>query len=155
MRSMRLAPGCVQILELSAGAGASDPNSRTITETAAAAGVSHRTFYSYFSSKQECFFDAYDQIAGHLREAMNAAGDQQPEWPERVRAELGALLAANPDLPRFCGSPPSGGAASSPPATASSSRSSPPSSSPGIRYRPPPADPQPPPCTVSSVASRR
>jgi AcrR family transcriptional regulator len=76
----------------------------TITQIAAAAGVSRRTFYGYFSSKEECFFDTFDQVAAHLEEAMAAAGAGEAEWSERVRAQLDALLetfAANPDLARF------------------------------------------------------
>ncbi len=76
----------------------------TITQIAAAAGVSRRTFYTYFSSKQECFFASYDLIATHLFEAANVAAASQKNWPDRVRAQLGAALeffAANPDLVRF------------------------------------------------------
>lgn len=85
----------------------------TISQIAAAAGVSRRTFYGYFSSKEECFFDTYRMVADHLVEAMSAAGGEQDEWPERVHAELHVLLdslAANPDLVRFCLiAPPSAG----------------------------------------------
>lgn len=76
----------------------------TITRIAAAAGVSRRTFYTYFSSKQECFFDAYDQIAAHLHEETVAAAAPHEEWPDRVVARLRTALeifAANPDLVRF------------------------------------------------------
>lgn len=76
-----------------------------ISQIAAAAGVSRRTFYSYFSSKEECFLHTYEVIADHLREDMRAAGAAETEWPQRVRAELDALLeslSANPDLVRFC-----------------------------------------------------
>lgn len=83
----------------------------TITQIAAAAGVSRRTFYGYFSSKGECFYDTFGQVAAHLEGAMGeasavveAAGAEEDAWPERVRAQLGALLetfAANPDLARF------------------------------------------------------
>lgn len=76
----------------------------TITQIAAAAGVSRRTFYGYFSSKEECFFDAFGQVAEHLEGAMTSAGEGQAEWPSGVRAKLEAMLAtfaANPDLARF------------------------------------------------------
>jgi AcrR family transcriptional regulator len=86
----------------------------TISQIAAAAGVSRRTFYGYFSSKQECFFDVFGQIDAHLAAAMGAAAAPDSAWPERVRAQLLALLevfAANPDLARFCliASPNAGG----------------------------------------------
>jgi AcrR family transcriptional regulator len=76
----------------------------TITQIAAAAGVSRRTFYGYFSSKEECFFDTFGQVADHLEGAMESAAEADAEWPERVRAQLTAMLetfAANPDLARF------------------------------------------------------
>jgi AcrR family transcriptional regulator len=79
-------------------------NGATITQICAAAGVSRRTFYTYFSSKEECFFAAYATIVEHLRIATDAAAAEQAEWPGQVGAKLGAtleFLAANPDLARF------------------------------------------------------
>ncbi len=79
-------------------------NEATISQIAAAAGVSRRTFYTYFSSKEECFLDAYDQIAAHLREAAATAAAPYDEWPDRVAARLRSALevfATNPDLVRF------------------------------------------------------
>lgn len=76
----------------------------TISDIAAAAGISRRTFYGYFDSKEACFFDAYDEIAGYLRQAATAAADTESEWGEQARAKIGSLLetfAANPDLARF------------------------------------------------------
>ncbi len=79
-------------------------NETTISKIAAAAGVSRRTFYTYFSSKEECFLDAYRQIGAHLRETTTAAAAPYAEWPDRVEARLRSALgvfAANPDLVRF------------------------------------------------------
>lgn len=76
----------------------------TISQIAAAAGVSRRTFYTYFSSKQECFLDAYGQIAAHLHQAGEEAASSHSEWADQVGARLGSALgvfAANPDLVRF------------------------------------------------------
>jgi AcrR family transcriptional regulator len=76
----------------------------TITQIAAAAGLSRRTFYDFFSSKEECFFDTYNLIADHLRVAAAAASAPRQSWPERVRSRLAAVLAVfaeNPDLARF------------------------------------------------------
>jgi len=78
-------------------------NAATITQICAAAGVSRRTFYAYFSSKEECFFAANATIAEHLRIATDAAAAELDDWPLRVVAKIGAtleFLAANPDLAR-------------------------------------------------------
>jgi len=79
-------------------------NEATITQICAAAGVSRRTFYTYFSSKEACFFAAYGTIADHMRIATDEAVADEQDWPRRVVAKLGAaleFLAANPDLARF------------------------------------------------------
>jgi AcrR family transcriptional regulator len=76
----------------------------TVTQISAAAGVSRRTFYAYFATKDECFFAAYDSIVEHLRTATDAAAAEQASWPDRVRVKLETtleFLAANPDLARF------------------------------------------------------
>jgi AcrR family transcriptional regulator len=76
----------------------------TISQIAGAAGVSRRTFYSYFSSKEECYLATYDVIASYLAEATRAAAASHHKWADRVRAQLAAGLeffAANPDLVRF------------------------------------------------------
>jgi AcrR family transcriptional regulator len=78
----------------------------TVARIAKAAGVSRRTFYTCFSSKQDCFLATYDLLAEHLVEAMGAAaqGVGDDGWPELLRARLDALLwtlAANPDLVPF------------------------------------------------------
>lgn len=80
-------------------------NETTIAQICAAASVSRRTFYAYFSSKEECFFSTYDTIVGYLWEATEAAAAGEVEWPAKLRAKLLAGLeffAGNPDLARFC-----------------------------------------------------
>jgi AcrR family transcriptional regulator len=76
----------------------------TITQIAAAAGVSRRTFYGYFNSKEECFFATFDQIADHLCDAAREAAAAQHEWPAQVAARIAAALevfSTNPQLARF------------------------------------------------------
>lgn len=76
----------------------------TISQICAAAGISRRTFYTYFESKEQCFGEAFDRISEHLVGAMRRAGDEAGDWPAQVRARLAVLLeafAANPDLVRF------------------------------------------------------
>ncbi len=81
-------------------------NAAGINEIAAGAGVSKRTFYQYFASKQEAYLEAYELIAAHLRQELTAAAEAaSSEWPDRLRAAAAALLrtfAANPDLVSFC-----------------------------------------------------
>lgn len=76
----------------------------TISDISAASGISRRTFYGYFESKEACFFAAYDEIGQYLREAAAAAADPDSDWAEQARAKLASMLetfAANPDLARF------------------------------------------------------
>ena len=76
----------------------------TVSKICAAAGLSRRTFYSYFSSKEECYQQAFDLIVDHLVAAMREAGGEQDGWPAQVGDRIRAMLetfAANPDLVRF------------------------------------------------------
>jgi AcrR family transcriptional regulator len=76
----------------------------TIAAIAAAAGVSRRTFYSYFDSKEACFLDTFALIEEHLVEVMGEAAKTERGWSAKVRAQLAAMLeelSANPELVRF------------------------------------------------------
>ncbi len=76
----------------------------SVTQIAAAAGVSRRTFYGYFETKEECFSATYELFERHLIEALEAADAGQRSWSAKVRARVSTLidfLAANPDLIRF------------------------------------------------------
>jgi len=64
----------------------------TIGRITEAAKISRRTFYEYFSGKEECFLAAYAMIDAHVRGAMLAAGDPAAAWPEQVRERLATLL---------------------------------------------------------------
>jgi AcrR family transcriptional regulator len=85
----------------------------SVTQIAAAAGVSRRTFYSYFSTKEECFFASFDLFESHLFEALQSDEESDAELTASVRARVAILLdflAANPDLIRFSlVAPPSAG----------------------------------------------
>jgi AcrR family transcriptional regulator len=80
-------------------------SSASVTQIVAAAGVSRRTFYNYYSNKAEAFFDIFGKVTDFLCEAMVEAGEAERGWAARVRAELDALLdcfATNSELAAFC-----------------------------------------------------
>lgn len=77
----------------------------TIAHITRHAAVSRRTFYEHFASKDECFVAAYDTVMEELRERVGGAFEQESEWPQAVRAGIGAMLtflAAEPHLARLC-----------------------------------------------------
>lgn len=69
-------------------------NATTIGKISEASKISRRTFYEYFSSKEECFLAAYAMVDEHIRGSMLAAADPAQPWPVQVRAKLAALLDA-------------------------------------------------------------
>jgi AcrR family transcriptional regulator len=77
----------------------------SVTQVVAAAGVSRRTFYNYYSDKAEAFFDVYGQVTDFLAQAMTESGAAaRGGWAAAVKAKVEALLdcfAENPDLVRF------------------------------------------------------
>lgn len=75
----------------------------TVTQIVQAAGVSRRTFYQYFSSKEECFVDTYRVVEDFLLGEMRGAG-KDDDCFELLGARLAAgleVFAANPDLALF------------------------------------------------------
>jgi AcrR family transcriptional regulator len=76
----------------------------TVATIIKAAAVSRRTFYEHFDSKEACFIATYDLLMEHLRGLVFAAHDAEADWPDRVRAGLGAMLtffAEQPGLARL------------------------------------------------------
>jgi AcrR family transcriptional regulator len=75
-----------------------------VTQIATAAGVSRRTFYEYFASKEECFLDTYDLIEEQLLRIVADEADEKSGWSAKVRARTVALvlvLSENPNLAHF------------------------------------------------------
>jgi AcrR family transcriptional regulator len=94
----RLAAGIIAVV------AARGLNDATIAEVCTAAGVSRRTFYAYFSSKEDCYLSTYGRIVEYVRGAADEAAADADDWPGRVAAKLSTplkLFAANPDLARF------------------------------------------------------
>lgn len=64
------------------------------------AGVSRRTFYDTFSSKEEAFLAALDGAVDQLLERIGEAHRANPEFPAGVRASLAAFLQFIVDEPQ-------------------------------------------------------
>jgi AcrR family transcriptional regulator len=52
----------------------------TVDDIAAAAGISRRTFFRYFATKDEVVLGKYDDLADRFVEALAARPDDEPEW---------------------------------------------------------------------------
>lgn len=81
------------------------PETRVV-DVIGVAGVSRKTFYELFESKEDCFLAAYDVLIGNLLAEATEAFESQPgaPWAERVGAGLKVLLvhlARHPEEARF------------------------------------------------------
>jgi AcrR family transcriptional regulator len=81
------------------------PETRVV-DVIGVAGVSRKTFYELFESKEDCFLAAYDDLLGNLLEETTDAFESRAgdPWVERVSAGLEALLvhlSKHPDEARF------------------------------------------------------
>ena len=72
----------------------------TVEDVIRNAGVSRKTFYEYFESREECLLAAYDAASEGLWRAGEEAATAVEGWPARVGAALAAIadfLAADPE----------------------------------------------------------
>lgn len=81
------------------------PETRVV-DVIGVAGVSRKTFYELFDSKEDCFLAAYDVLLGNLLGEATEAFESRAgsPWAERVSEAMGALLehlAAHPYEARF------------------------------------------------------
>jgi AcrR family transcriptional regulator len=81
------------------------PETRVV-DVIGVAGVSRKTFYELFDSKEDCFLAAYDGLLENLLgHAVNGYESRQGDpWAERIEATLEILLehlAQHPDEARF------------------------------------------------------
>jgi AcrR family transcriptional regulator len=65
----------------------------TVSAVSSLAGVSKSDFYRHFTSKEECFFAAYDEAVEGLRGDVLGACKGRSEWAEGVCSGLAAALA--------------------------------------------------------------
>ncbi len=56
-------------------------------------GMSSRTFYALFESKDGCLLTAYRFLAGQLEVKLDAAWQTEQSWPAKVRAAIATALA--------------------------------------------------------------
>jgi AcrR family transcriptional regulator len=81
------------------------PETRVI-DVIGVAGVSRKTFYELFASKEDCFLAAYDVLLANLLGDTARGFESRPAatWVERLAAGFGELLehlAEHPDEARF------------------------------------------------------
>jgi AcrR family transcriptional regulator len=81
------------------------PDTRVV-DVIGVAGVSRKTFYELFTSKEDCFLATYDVLLGTLLGDTARGFESKPgaPWAERIATGLGALLddlAEHPDEARF------------------------------------------------------
>jgi AcrR family transcriptional regulator len=80
-------------------------NEVTVSDIAAKAKVSKRTFYEHFDSKETCFLVAFDIVIDHLHglidEAIRPIGEWSNQTVEALRTVL-RFFASEPDLARLC-----------------------------------------------------
>jgi AcrR family transcriptional regulator len=81
------------------------PETRVV-DVIGVAGVSRKTFYELFDSKEDCFLAAYDVLLGNLLADAGEGFEARPgaPWGERVEGALRALLehlAEHPQEARF------------------------------------------------------
>ncbi|MFI5027973.1 MAG: TetR/AcrR family transcriptional regulator, partial [Solirubrobacterales bacterium] len=81
------------------------PETRVV-DVIGVAGVSRKTFYELFTSREDCFLATYDVLLATLLGDTAKGFESKPgaPWAERIAAGLGALLddlAEHPDEARF------------------------------------------------------
>lgn len=81
------------------------PETRVV-DVIGVAGVSRKTFYELFDSKEDCFLAAYDVLLNNLLAEATDAFESRPgaPWADKVATALEALLehlSKHPDEARF------------------------------------------------------
>jgi AcrR family transcriptional regulator len=64
----------------------------SVEDIIATAGVSRRTFYDHFKSKDDAFLGEYEQVSAELIERVRASNDPEASFIERAEAGLHATL---------------------------------------------------------------
>jgi AcrR family transcriptional regulator len=73
----------------------------SVEDIVVTAGVSRRTFYDHFKSKEDAFLASYDAVAAQLVQAVAQAFENNDTFQARVRDCLGAFLGFVASEPAF------------------------------------------------------
>lgn len=76
----------------------------SVADVVGRAGISRRTFYELFASREDCFLAAFERAVGLARDHALTAAGPEATWADRVRAAVYALLELfdeQPGLARF------------------------------------------------------
>jgi AcrR family transcriptional regulator len=71
----------------------------TVARVVARSAVSRRTFYEFFSDREECFLAAFDDALARIARVLAPAYEQPSKWHEQIRAGLTTLLQFLDDEP--------------------------------------------------------
>jgi AcrR family transcriptional regulator len=66
--------------------------STSLNDVCVRAGVSTKTFYQHFDSKESCFLATFDHGVELVQRTVASAYLEQGEWPDRIRRGLNTLL---------------------------------------------------------------
>src|ERR1700733_1994386 len=73
----------------------------SVEDIVSAAGVSRRTFYDNFKSKEEAFLAAFDAVGGELIRRVGVTYDASPRFADGVISGLRAFLEFAASEPRY------------------------------------------------------
>lgn len=73
----------------------------SVEDIIGAAGVSRRTFYDHFKSKEEAFLCVIESVSDDLVERVENAYDKADSFPAAIRDSLGTVLQFLADEPRY------------------------------------------------------
>lgn len=79
--------------------------STSVEDIVSRAGVSRRTFYDFFRTKDEAYLEAYEAVSSRLYERVACAYLAAKTGPERLRETLRAFLefiASEPEFAHMC-----------------------------------------------------
>ena len=81
------------------------PESATVQQIVARAGVTRRRFYDLFENREDCLRTTFETALAAATDRVSAAYQAPGSWLERIRAGLLALLEffdSEPELARLC-----------------------------------------------------